>query len=102
MHLQYCYQMFLPQYHRIQYRAIKFANVFPQTCANQKARNKGLEMLRGDNATCNGCLARREKRAGNNTERVKELSCNHAENKDTINEKKQCRLRWIVRCAGAM
>ena len=34
-----------------------------------------------------------------NTERVKELSCNHAENKDTINEKKQCRLRWIVRCA---
>ena len=35
--------------------------------------HKGLEMFREDNATCNGCLAHREKWAGNNPEKVKEL-----------------------------
>ena len=62
-------------------------------------------MSSGDNATCNGCLAHREKWAGNNTERVKELwQKYHAENTDTIRlySEKTCivKLRWIVRCAG--
>ena len=35
--------------------------------------HKGLEMFREDNATCNGCLAHREKWAGNNPDKVKEL-----------------------------
>lgn len=66
--------------------------------------HKGLEMSREDNATCNGCLPHREKWPGNNTKRVKELwQKYHAENTDTINEKRKCiiRLRWLVGCAGA-
>ena len=34
----------------------------------KRRRHKRLEMFRGDNATCNGCLAHREKRAENNTD----------------------------------
>ena len=44
----------------------------------QCREHKGLEMFRGNNATCSGCLAGREEWARNNTERVKamaKLSC---------------------------
>ena len=38
-----------------------------------------LEILWGDNATCNGCLAHRIKWAGNNPEKVMELSWKYGE-----------------------
>ena len=41
--------------------------------------HKVLEMFRGENATCNGCLAHRKKWAGNNPEKVKELSRKYGE-----------------------
>ena len=66
--------------------------------------HKGLEMFRGGNATCHGCLAHREKWAGNNAEKVRELwQKYHAEHREEINEKKKCiiNLRWIVLCVGA-
>ena len=54
--------------------------------------------------TCNGCLAHREKWAGNNAEKVRELwQKYHAEHREEINEKRTCiiNLRWIVLCVGA-
>ena len=66
--------------------------------------HKGLEMFRGENATCNGCLAHREKWAGNNAEKVRELwQKYHAEHREEINKKRKCiiNLRWIVLCVGA-
>ena len=38
-----------------------------------------LELFRGENATCSGCLAHRKKNAENNSERVRELSWKHGE-----------------------
>ena len=65
--------------------------------------HKGLEMFRGENATCNGCVAHREKWAGNNPEKIKELWQNyHVENRGVINEKRKhiIKLMWIVLCVG--
>ena len=62
--------------------------------------HKGLEMFRGENATCNGCLAHREKWAGNNPEKIKELWQNyHVENRDVINEKEKAYNQIEVDCA---
>ena len=62
--------------------------------------HKGLEMFRGENATCNGCLAHREKWAGNNAEKVRELwQKYHAEHREEINEKKQVYNQLEVDCA---
>ena len=51
--------------------------------------HKVLEMFRGENATCNGCLAQRERWAGNNPEKVRELSrrygAEHKEEKNAYN-----------------
>ena len=41
-----------------------------------------LEMFKGDNATCNGCLAHRKKWAGNNPAKVRELSQRSGEHKE--------------------
>ena len=41
--------------------------------------HKVLNMFRGDNATCNGCLAHRKKWAGSNPEKVRELSRKYGE-----------------------
>ena len=47
--------------------------------------HKRFEMFRGDSATCKGCLAYREKWAGNNTERVEESGQKyHTENRAMI------------------
>ena len=49
--------------------------------------HEGLEMLTGENATCNGCLAHRETWAGNNSERVKELwQTYRADHREEISE----------------
>ena len=62
--------------------------------------HKGLEMFRGENATCSGCLARREKWAGNNAEKVRELwQKYHAEHREEINEKKKVCNQLEVHCA---
>ncbi len=62
--------------------------------------HKGLEMFRGENATCNGCLAHREKWAGNFPEKLKELWQNyHVENRDVINEKEKTYNQIDVDCA---
>ena len=62
--------------------------------------HKGLEMFRGGNATCNGCLAHREKWAGNNAEKVRELwQKYHAEHREEINEKKNVYNQLEVDCA---
>ena len=62
--------------------------------------HKGLEMFRGGNATCNGCLAHREKWAGNNAEKVRELwQKYHAEHREEINEKKKVYNQLEVDCA---
>ena len=47
-------------------------------CCKCRGR-KVLDMLRGDSATCNGCLAHRKKWAGNHTEKVCELSRKYGE-----------------------
>ena len=61
--------------------------------------HKGLEMFRGNNATCNGCLAHREKWAGNNPEKVRELwQTYHAEHREEINEKKKVYNQIEVDC----
>lgn len=41
--------------------------------------HKALEILRGDNAICNGCLVRRKEWAGNNPEKIWELSRTYGE-----------------------
>ena len=62
--------------------------------------HKGLEMFRGENATCSGCLAHREKWAGNNAEKVRELwQKYHAEHREEINEKKKVYNQLEVHCA---
>ena len=62
--------------------------------------HKGLEMFRGENATCNGCLAHKEKWAGNNVEKVRELwQKYHAEHREEINEKKKVYNQLEVDCA---
>ena len=62
--------------------------------------HKGLEMFRGGNATCNGCLAHREKWARNNAEKVRELwQKYHAEHREEINEKKKVYNQLEVDCA---
>ena len=62
--------------------------------------HKGLEMFRGGNATCNGCLAHREKWAGNNAEKVRELwQKYHAEHREEINEKRKVYNQLEVDCA---
>ena len=66
----------------------------------QRTYSKGLEMFRGGNATCNGCLAHREKWAGNNAEKVRELwQKYHAEHREEINEKKKVYNQLEVDCA---
>ena len=61
--------------------------------------HKGLEMFRGNNATCNGCLAHREKWAGNNPEKVRELwQTYHAEHREEISEKKKVYNQIEVDC----
>ena len=50
--------------------------------------HKGLEMFRGVNATCNGCLAHREKWAGKKPEKGKEFwQKYHDEHRDEMNKK---------------
>ena len=62
-------------------------------------------MFRGENATCNECLAHRENWAA--PEMVKELSYGRSTRLNTerkyINQKKIwiSKLRWIERCVGA-
>ena len=61
--------------------------------------HKGLEMFRGNNATCKGCLAHREKWAGNNPEKVRELwQTYHAEHREETNEKKKVYNQIEVDC----
>ena len=57
-------------------------------------------MFRGNNATCNGCLAQREKWAGNNPEKVRELwQKYHEERREEIDEKKKVYNQIEVDCA---
>ena len=57
-------------------------------------------MFRGNNATCNGCLAQRDKWAGNNPEKVRELwQKYHEERREEIDEKKKVYNQIEVDCA---
>ena len=56
--------------------------------------HKVLGMFRGDNATCNGCLAHKKKWAGNNPEKVRKLSRKYGE--EHKEEKKACGIRLRI------
>ena len=64
----------LPPSHRIACGEIVVEEVEKKQCWKCKG-HKALEMFRGDNATCNGCLAHRKKWA----EKVRELSRKYGE-----------------------
>ena len=64
--------------HRVACGEIVVEEVEKKQCWKCKG-HKALEMFRGDNATCNGCLARRKKWADNNPEKVRELSRKYGE-----------------------